>query len=103
MAVEGKLPVGFYALTGSGSRLVLEHLWVSPRCLGAGVGRKLFQHAVKTATKLNASVIEIESDPNAEGFYVRMGARRVGETLWEIEGQVRFLPRLIFEIRRHVE
>ena len=36
--------------------------------------------------------MEIEADPNAEGFYLRMGARRVGENVYEIEGQRRVLP-----------
>ena len=40
------------------------------------------------------SEVEIVSDPNAEGFYRKMGAYRVGETISEIDGQPRILPRL---------
>ena len=86
--------IGFYALMLTGSRLVLEHLWVAPKHIGTGIGRELFNHAVGTAVSLNASVIEIDSDPHAEGFYKRMGAHRVGEKPADIEGQQRRLTHL---------
>ena len=35
---------------------------------------------------------KIESDPNAQGFYERMGAKVVGEHVGEVEGQPRILP-----------
>jgi hypothetical protein len=42
--------------------------------------------------------IEIEAEPNAVGFYERMGATRVGENEYELEGQPRILPLLIYKI-----
>jgi hypothetical protein len=44
--------------------------------------------------------VEIEADPNAEGFYLRMGARRVGENVYDIESQRRALPLLKVELSR---
>jgi hypothetical protein len=44
--------------------------------------------------------LEIESDPNAEGFYQRQGARRIGTSVREIERQRRELPILIYQIDR---
>jgi hypothetical protein len=44
--------------------------------------------------------VAIEADPNAEGFYLRMGARRVGESVYEIEGRKRKLPLLSVEIAK---
>jgi hypothetical protein len=44
--------------------------------------------------------VAIESDPNAEGFYLRMGARRIGENVYEIEGRKRKLPLLTVEISK---
>lgn len=82
----------FYALTGTGDKLELDHLWVSPAWVGSGAGRLLFEHAMHEAASRGASTVEIEADPNAEGFYLRMGARRVGENVYEIEGQRRTLP-----------
>ena len=65
--VEGEM-VGFYALAGQGHKNELEHLWVSPSHIGTGVGRALFDHAVRKAASLGAEVLGIEADPNVEGF-----------------------------------
>jgi len=98
VAVSGGEPVGFYALVGGGRELDLEHLWVLPAWIGTGLGRKLFEHAMRRAHELEAGTVTIESDPNAEGFYRRMGARRAGENVYEIEGQERVLPVMIVEL-----
>ncbi len=97
-AFAGGEPIGFYALSGTGHGWELEHLWVSPAWIGSGVGRLLFEHAMDRATSRRAKHVEIEADPNAEGFYLRMGARRVGENVYEIEGQRRALPRMVVEL-----
>lgn len=91
-AVSNGEPFAFYALTGTGDRLELDHLWVSPAWIGSGIGRLLFEHAMHEAASRGASTVGIEADPNAESFYLRMGARRVGENVYEIEGQRRALP-----------
>jgi hypothetical protein len=38
--------------------------------------------------------VEILSDPNAESFYRKMGAHRTGESISQIDGEPRVLPRL---------
>ncbi len=45
-----------------------------------------------------AQRIEIESDPNAEGFYQKMGAETVGEVTYELEGLPRSLPFMVYTI-----
>ena len=70
--------VGFYALGQRDGKLDLLHLWVLPDWMGRGVGRSLFNHALERTRELGFRQLEIESDPNAEGFYRRLGARRVG-------------------------
>ncbi|HKP85438.1 MAG TPA: GNAT family N-acetyltransferase [Blastocatellia bacterium] len=99
-AVAGDEVAGFYALIPAQGKVSLEHMWVAPDRIGAGVGKELFDHALKVAAGLDASSIEIESDPNAEGFYKRMGARRIGEVASEIEGQPRLLPLLTVDLDR---
>ena len=93
--------LGFYALVGEGREVQLEHLWVSPESMGAGVGRLLFDHAASRAASLGAEILRIEADPNAEGFYRRMGARRVGETSYPIDNQRRVLPLLVVDTHHH--
>ncbi len=94
---DGEL-AGFYALVGEGRRLELEHLWVLPGRIGTGLGRLLFGHAMRRAFELGAEVVGIESDPNAKNFYLSMGARRVGENVYEVEGRKRVLPVLVVDL-----
>lgn len=79
MAVDGTVIIGWYALAAEFPKCLLDHLWVAPPRMGSGVGRLLFDHAIAQALQLGATYLEIESDPNALGFYLRMGARQVGE------------------------
>lgn len=101
MAMSGGDPVGFYALVGSGDMLELEHLWIGPDHIDEGFGRTLFEHAVARAASMGASRLNIEADPNAEGFYLRMGARRTGENVYEIEGERRELPTLVLDVLKN--
>jgi N-acetylglutamate synthase-like GNAT family acetyltransferase len=86
--------VGFYALVVGDRQAELEHMWVAPKYIGRGVGKELFIHAMQVSAGDNISEVEISADPNAEGFYKRMGARRTGEDTSEINGHTRHLPRL---------
>jgi GNAT superfamily N-acetyltransferase len=97
-AFSGGEPIGFYALTGEGRELELHHLWISPAWIGSGIGRLLFEHAMERAASRGASIVEIEADPNAEGFYLRMGARLVRENVYDMEGERRALPLLRVEL-----
>lgn len=94
LAEEDNQVLGFYALILRQKKAELDHLWVAPEHIGSGVGKELFLHAMQNASRRNVSEIEILSDPNAEGFYRKMGAHRIGETISEIDGQPRILPRL---------
>lgn len=96
-AVVNDTLIGFYALVKCEERTVLDHLWVLPEWIGKGIGRQLLIHALKRASANGARQIEIVSDPNAEGFYRKAGARKIGEVLSAIEGQDRRLPRLAMD------
>ena len=63
-----------------------------------GVGRSLFLHAIERAKSAGCVEITIESDPNAEGFYLKLGAIRTGSVIYEAEPR-RELPMLLYSIR----
>ena len=90
---EGKA-LGFYALIIRKDKAELDHLWVLPAHIGTGVGKQLFLHAMQHAARENISTVEILADPNAEGFYRKQGAHRIGEVVSEIDGEPRTLPLL---------
>ena len=97
VAEDDEHVIGFYALVVSDNRAELDHMWVSPDHLGTGIGKALFVHAMRSAKGQNLSEVEILSDPNAEGFYQKMGAYRTGESISEVDGQPRVLPRLTID------
>jgi GNAT superfamily N-acetyltransferase len=72
---------GLVAL-GPGDRphaLDLDKLFVEPRQIRAGIGRRLLSHAIAEARRRGARRLTILSDPFAAGFYQRNGATRIGE------------------------
>jgi GNAT superfamily N-acetyltransferase len=100
VAEDGGALLGFYGLVINDDKAELDHMWVTPAEMGRGVGKELFVHAMQKAAGQDVSEVEIHSDPNAEGFYKKMGASRVGELQSEIEGQARVLPRLKLDPRQ---
>ncbi|HYJ06103.1 MAG TPA: GNAT family N-acetyltransferase [Chthoniobacterales bacterium] len=96
-AIEDDRVVGFSSLAAE-PRPDLTHLWVLPSSMGRGFGRALFDRAVEQGRALGFSAFQIEADPNAEPFYLHMGAKRVGISVTEIEGERRELPLLIYEL-----
>lgn len=88
--------VGFHRVI-PGDPAELEDMWVEPGAMGNGHGRRLFEHATAIARALGAAALELDADPNAVGFYERMGMERVGETPSTlIPG--RALPRMRLEL-----
>jgi GNAT superfamily N-acetyltransferase len=89
--------VGFARVVGSPADGELSDLWVDPDAMGQGVGRTLFTAITQQARKLGFRSLRIDSDPNAETFYLHIGAVRIGETpSTAIPGRV--LPLLSYEI-----
>jgi GNAT superfamily N-acetyltransferase len=70
--------VGFYVLAVVDGVPMLRDLWVDPVAIGGGVGKQLWTHMLEQARRLAYRTVRVQSEPNAEGFYVKMGARRVG-------------------------
>jgi len=99
VAEAGASLVGFYAVVGAHAQWELDHLCIRPDFIGHGIGRQLFRHAAAyLAVQDPGAILGIESEPNAEQFYVRMGARRVREVTREWHGVRRTLPYLEFRV-----
>jgi ribosomal protein S18 acetylase RimI-like enzyme len=97
VASVGDQVVGICQLHEGGVGAVLENVWVDPAYHGRGVGRALVEHAQVQAT----GVIAIVADPYAEPFYLKLGARRVGEVSAPMPGAPdRTLPLLELDASR---
>lgn len=89
--------VGFYTLVEWDSDLELGHFFVDPPVIGQGVGRLLWEDAVKRARGLGFKRLLIRSDPHAEGFYRKLGAERIGEVPSAVSAG-RVLPLLLYTL-----
>ena len=85
-------PIGFYTLLEKDDNAWLENLWVLPAQMGNGIGRALFQHALRLSKERGYHVLRLESDPNAVGFYEKMGAYKIDQRDSDMEGSPRILP-----------
>jgi ribosomal protein S18 acetylase RimI-like enzyme len=89
--------VGFYTLDGKPPVGELGNLWVDPASMGNGLGRLLWSHAVDSARAGKFRSFWLVADPHAEGFYLAMGAIRLGETPSDsVPG--RMLPMMLFVV-----
>lgn len=97
VADHGGRTAGFVQISTDGAEACLERLFIEPALFGAGIGRALFDWAADRARALGCKRMEIESDPQAAGFYEKMGAKRDGfAPSGSIEG--RSLPRLVLTL-----
>lgn len=72
--------LGFATLEGAAPEGTLGMLFADPAAIGQGIGRLLFEHVLATAREYHFDRLTIDSDPNAEPFYLAMGATRIGTT-----------------------
>jgi len=94
--LDGRI-AGFYGFEPEGAGVGLDYLFVETDLVGRGIGRALWRHAVDTARRLGHPALIVVSDPNAEGFYLKMGCRRIGTRPSELETGRR-LPLLRFAL-----
>lgn len=85
--VDGR-PVGFVSLMARPEAWLIDDLWVDPAWTGLGIGRLLFDHAADRARELGAPRLEWEADPNAVGFFERMGGQYLRDSPPTIWGRV---------------
>jgi len=92
VAVLDDTPIAFYTLQERDRDSWLENLWVLPEYMGRGLGRKLFLHAVARSRKKGFSSLRLKADPNAKGFYEKMGMHQAGVNRYDFKDVERILP-----------
>jgi GNAT superfamily N-acetyltransferase len=76
--VDGAL-AGFSAVADHGrGRYELDALFVEPRWIGTGVGRRLMAAARQSIAQAGGGRLRIQGDPHADHFYRAAGAVRIG-------------------------
>lgn len=82
VAIDGDgTPLGYYSLVQgvAPQEAELDLLFVADAAQGRGIGARLFAHMRRAARALGVRRVRIVSHPPAEAFYLRMGAKRIGE------------------------
>jgi len=74
---EAGCAIGTASVMQDGDDAELGLMFVDPAAIGGGIGRALFDEAIKLARQLGYRRMTILADPNAAPFYERMGARFV--------------------------
>ena len=93
VAVIDRSPVGFVALDMRAGSEEVDHLWVLPRWMGRGIGRRLMERALAHCRYAGVESLRVLSDPHAAEFYRRLGA------VYEGEAPSRPAPRTIPQFR----
>ena len=76
----------------------LDKFFIDPKTLRSGVGRELFCTVCQLASNEGAIRLMVLADPNAVGFYEKVGAVRVGDAPSDaIPG--RMLPLFMFDLK----
>ena len=77
--------------------MVLTDLFIDPAFIGKGNGTRLWNYACGVARERGFRVLTFDSDPNAVGFYLHLGAIQIGVTRSTvIPGRV--LPAMRFDL-----
>ena len=62
-----------------GGRCELDDLFIEPDSMGLGVGRLLVDDVATRAAAAGASYVDVIANPNASGFYERLGFEITGQ------------------------
>jgi len=86
------VPIAFSTVQERDGNFWIEHMWVLPEYMGKGIGKQLFAHTLDLVRQRGYQTLQLEADPNAVGFYKKMGLHIIGEHQYELDGQPRILP-----------
>ncbi|MDV6035279.1 GNAT family N-acetyltransferase [Bacillus sp. SM-B1] len=87
--------IGFFSFLRNEN--ALDFLYIHPRYKGKGYGKILWEYVIQHANELGIKSFTIDSDPNAKGFYLKMGAKLIGETPSTVF-EDRLLPLLKYDV-----
>ncbi|MNG25839.1 putative acetyltransferase [compost metagenome] len=83
--------MGYYSFFNQDEKTIkLDNLFVLPEYIGKGLGRLLMKHFLLNIDKTHIKTITLNSEPNAEPFYSKLGFIKVGEIETSIKD--RYMP-----------
>ncbi|WP_294965106.1 GNAT family N-acetyltransferase [uncultured Flavobacterium sp.] len=89
--VDNDLIIGYYSYVFKDEKVIeLDNLFVLPDYIGKGFGKYLVVDFLNRIKEIGIEKITLDSEPNAEKFYLKMGFVKVGE--FESSIKNRFMP-----------
>lgn len=89
--------VAFYSLVLKGRFCELEYFYVRSDFIGKGIGAALWDHMLKRCSLLEIEVITLVTNPEAKGFYEKMGAIHSGEIASFLKKD-RLIPKFYYKL-----
>jgi putative acetyltransferase len=83
VAIESAEIVGFTDMLPDGE---LMSLYVHPKHLGKGIGKRLLAHIEKEAKTMGIKLMHCQSSVNAKRFYQKHGYKVLKPEWWTVEG-----------------
>jgi GNAT superfamily N-acetyltransferase len=89
--------VGFFAVKSlENENAEIDHLWITPKNVKQNYGREIFQFIKSYVASIGSKKLTVIAEPNAKGFYEKMGGKIIGRFESIING--RFLDIYEFSI-----
>ncbi len=84
-------PIGYYSYTRlTAAVMKLENLFIDPEFIGKGFGKLLLLDFLNRIEQEDFATVTLDSDPNAQEFYKRLGFKVVGQMKTPVKD--RYLP-----------
>lgn len=94
---EGNDIIGFYGVLTENDMNSLEYFFIEPQYIGQGYGKLLWNHLVEYCKTVGIKEFSIVTSPQAQEFYVKMGAIICGE-VESLLKKGRIIPQLIYTL-----
>ncbi|WP_026728302.1 GNAT family N-acetyltransferase [Flavobacterium denitrificans] len=89
--IDNNLIIGYYSyFFKEGKTIKLDNLFILPEYIGKGFGKQLLLDFLNRMKDEKIEKIILDSEPNAESFYSKMGFVKIGE--FETSIKNRFMP-----------
>ncbi|KQB40959.1 GNAT family N-acetyltransferase [Flavobacterium aquidurense] len=89
--IKENVVIGYYSYIFEGQKHVkMDNLFILPEYIGKGFGKFLLLDFLNRMKEAQIQIITLDSEPNAEAFYSKMGFVKIGE--FETSIKNRFMP-----------
>ena len=89
--VNNEIIIGYYSyLVRDEKNVILDNLFILPEYIGKGFGKYLMTDFLNRMKDEKFEKITLDSEPNSENFYLKIGFKKVGEFKTSIKN--RFMP-----------